>query len=131
MAVGRGTWPDVDDHIEDDATGTADQLGFPTGVALVVHAPEGSFSGRKRQAVLRIINFQPVSPKLLNAESACEEAALVARRFKLDEVCVAKLGRLKFHDKPACVTRYDRNRPGFRSKYWQVREQIASSLIPT
>lgn len=97
-SVRRRARPDVDDHIPDGALETTHQLHLAVRLVLIVHAPHGAPTSGEGYAVLRIAGLEPVSRKLLYAESARKEAAAVTPMLQVNQPSALERRPMKLHE---------------------------------
>jgi hypothetical protein len=112
-AKSRRIRSDIDDDIENGASGATYQFNFAVRIALIMHAAQCSHTSRTGNAVLWETGFQPVSSKFIRAEAAGKEAALVACRIQFNQNGIAEVCRVKLQaivlsvtSKPFGATKY-------------------------
>src|SRR5262249_27007910 len=94
LAEGRGSLPDVDEHVDDLAPGAADELGHP---GLEVHAPDDS-PARARVVVLHPLVVDTQLGEYLLAERLDEETPLVPVDVRLQHNRAVESGRQRLHE---------------------------------
>ena len=85
LEIRRTLGAQIDDDVEDRASRAPDELGLGGRRILEVHAPQRSLGLVESDVGLRDDRLQSVIGKLLLAERASEEAAIVLATFDVDD----------------------------------------------